>query len=167
MTWHAEYLDLLVALVLGMAIGWERSLEGKPAGYRTHGLVALGAAGIVLAVRVGLEPFPGQEHYIVHAVAGVITGIGFLGAGAILQSQADRQVLGLTTAATIWIVAAVGVVCGFGQLLLAVAMAALAWIVLRAFVRLEEVLFPATKVRNPHGKVPKPEATGKPTDAED
>ena len=56
MTWQPEYANLFVALVLGMAIGWERSLEGKPAGYRTHGLVAIGAAGILLAERTARIP---------------------------------------------------------------------------------------------------------------
>jgi putative Mg2+ transporter-C (MgtC) family protein len=164
MSWHPEYAHLFVALVLGMAVGWERSLEGKPAGYRTHALVALGAAGIILATRAALGSDPAASHGIVHVVAGVITGIGFLGAGAILQGE--RTVKGLTTAATIWIVAAIGVVCGFGQIVLAVLMAALAWVVLQAFVKLEDKLFDRP-VRNAEGKHPEPVPTGKPTDAED
>jgi putative Mg2+ transporter-C (MgtC) family protein len=162
--WHDEYAHLFVALALGMAVGWERSLEGKPAGYRTHALVALGAAGLILAARAALGDDPVAKHSIVHVVAGVITGIGFLGAGAILQGE--RTVKGLTTAATIWIVAAIGVVCGFGQIVLALLMAALAWVVLQAFVKLEDMLFDRP-VRNAEGKHPEPAPTGKPTDAED
>lgn len=164
MTWHDEYAHLFVALILGTAVGWERSLEGKPAGYRTHALVALGAAGLVLAARIALGGHPEMSRSVVEVVAGVITGIGFLGAGAILQGE--RTVKGLTTAATIWIVAAIGVVCGFGQIVLAVLMAALAWIVLQVFVKLEERLF-ERPVRNAEGKHPEPSPTGKPTDAED
>jgi putative Mg2+ transporter-C (MgtC) family protein len=162
MTWQPEYANLFVALVLGMAIGWERSLEGKPAGYRTHGLVAIGAAGILLAVRASMGEDPESRRYVVHAVAGVITGIGFLGAGAILQGE--RSVRGLTTAATIWIVAAIGVACGFGQPLLAILMAGTAWVVLKAFVKLENLLF-ERPVRNSEGR--HPEKKTKPTDAED
>ena len=164
MTWHDEYAHLFVALVLGMAVGWERSLEGKPAGYRTHGLVALGAAGLILAARAALGAGAAASEGIVHVVAGVITGIGFLGAGAILQGE--RSVRGLTTAATIWIVAAIGVVCGFGQIVLAVLMAVLAWIVLQAFVWIENRLFDRP-VRNAEGTHPEPPRSGKPTDAED
>lgn len=164
MTWHDEYAHLFVALVLGMAVGWERSLEGKPAGYRTHALVAIGAAGLILAARTALGTSAIASEAIVHVVAGVITGIGFLGAGAILQGE--RTVKGLTTAATIWIVAAIGVVCGFGQIILAVLMAALAWIVLQAFVKLEDKLFDRP-VRNAEGRHPAPSDKRKPTDAED
>jgi len=163
-TWNIEYAHLLVALALGMAVGWERSLEGKPAGYRTHALVALGAAGLILSARAALGTGPEASSAIVHVVAGVITGIGFLGAGAILQGE--RTVMGLTTASTIWIVAAIGVVCGFGQIVLAVLMAVLAWVVLKAFVKLEDKLFDRP-VRNAEGKHPEPPPTGKPTDAED
>jgi putative Mg2+ transporter-C (MgtC) family protein len=163
MTWHPEYANLFVALVLGMAVGWERSLEGKPAGYRTHGLVAIGAAGILLAVRSAVGDDIESRRYVIHGVAGVITGIGFLGAGAILQGE--RSVRGLTTAATIWIVAAIGIACGFGQPLLAILMAVTSWIVLKAFVKLESLLFDRP-VRNAEGRHPEAPKT-KPTDAED
>lgn len=109
-------LRLLMATLIGCGIGLDRELRGKSAGMRTHALVALGAALIVIVtIRIG----PGNiEHVdaISRAIQGIIAGVGFLGAGAILKTGTEGEmVLGLTTAASIWVVACLGVACGAGQ----------------------------------------------------
>ena len=99
---------LALASALGLLIGLERELAGLPAGLRTHGLAALGAAGFgVVSVAAFPDGDPGR------VAAGVATGIGFLGAGLILKRD-DREVLGLTTAAGIWTVGATGLAVGTG-----------------------------------------------------
>jgi putative Mg2+ transporter-C (MgtC) family protein len=102
------------ALILGSALGLNRELHGKPAGLRTHALVSLGAA-VATVVSLG---FPGESKSIDpiaigRVLQGILTGIGFLGAGVILRDP-DGHVTGLTTAATIWICAVLGVACGLG-----------------------------------------------------
>ena len=102
------------ALIIGSAIGLNRDLHGKPAGIRTHALVSLGAA-VAAIISLGL---PGESksmdpNAISRVLQGILTGIGFLGAGVILR-DAGGHVTGLTTAATIWICAVLGVVCGLG-----------------------------------------------------
>ncbi len=103
------------ALILGSVLGLNRELHGKPAGLRTHALVTLGAA---LAAIVSLG-FPGEPrsmdpNAISRVLQGILTGIGFLGAGVILRDP-NGHVTGLTTAATIWICAVLGVACGLGH----------------------------------------------------
>ena len=96
------------AVLVGGAIGLNRDLRGKPAGVRTHALVSLGAA--VATVVAGLtSPDPTA---ISRVIQGIITGIGFVGAGVILHPDGGRSVRGLTTAATIWVSATLGVACG-------------------------------------------------------
>src|ERR1700720_1538788 len=102
------------ALILGSAIGLNRELHGKPAGLRTHGLVSLGAA-VGALVSGG---FPGESkkidpNAVSRVLQGILPGIGFLGAGVILRDPSGH-VTGLTTAATIWICAVLGIVCGLG-----------------------------------------------------
>ena len=99
------------AVVVGGAIGLNRDLRGKPAGVRTHALVSLGSA--VVTVVAATVAAPALDTAAVSRVMqGIITGIGFLGAGVILHEESGRRVRGLTTAATIWIVAALGIACG-------------------------------------------------------
>ena len=120
---------LLVAAVLGAAMGWERELAGKAAGMRTHMLVALGCATFVLAsLEAGVSAGD-----LTRVIQGVAAGIGFVGAGAILKMSEQGQIMGLTTAASIWMTAATGVAVGAGRLGLAVAGACLAVIILRLF----------------------------------
>jgi putative Mg2+ transporter-C (MgtC) family protein len=107
-------LRLSAALILGSALGLNRELHGKPAGLRTHGLVSLGAA-VATIVSLG---FPGESksidpNAVSRVLQGILTGVGFLGAGVILRNP-NGHVKGLTTAATIWICAALGVACGLG-----------------------------------------------------
>jgi putative Mg2+ transporter-C (MgtC) family protein len=109
-------LRLLVAALVGAAIGLDREVHHKPAGMRTHALVCLGAALlVVVALRAGP---PGQNHLdaVTRVMQGIIAGVGFLGGGAILKSSSGPEAVhGLTTAATIWLAASLGVACGAGQ----------------------------------------------------
>ena len=102
------------ALILGSALGLNRELHGKPAGLRTHALVSLGAAvAIMVALNYQDRSLAADPNAIGRVVQGILTGIGFLGAGVILRDPAGH-VTGLTTAATIWICAVLGIVCGLG-----------------------------------------------------
>ena len=100
---------LALAAALGLLIGLERELAGLPAGFRTHALAALGAAGFGI---VSMFAFPSGDPGRV--AAGVATGIGFLGAGMILKRDKRGEVHGLTTAAGIWTVGAIGLAIGTG-----------------------------------------------------
>ena len=109
-----EILGLLFAVVLGGAIGLEREINGKPAGLRTNIIICLGAAAFTLVARrlgVDAPDAPGR------VAAGIVAGVGFLGAGALIQEGSGIH--GLTTAASIWLVASIGVACGMGYYLLA------------------------------------------------
>ena len=129
------YWSLLLAMVLGSIVGWERFLDHKPAGLRTHTLVALGAAGVMVAAKGMMGDDPAAHREMSRVVQGVITGIGFLGAGSIIQGKGS--VRGLTTAASIWIVAAIGVAAGGGQTGFAVALTGMTWVILRGFRGIE------------------------------
>jgi putative Mg2+ transporter-C (MgtC) family protein len=104
-------IRLMLAAVLAGIIGYERRLKGKPAGMRTHMLVALGAALFIMAPRLaGFE-----EAATSRIIQGLIAGIGFLGAGAIIKDRQGEHVEGLTTAASIWMTAAIGMTAGLGR----------------------------------------------------
>jgi putative Mg2+ transporter-C (MgtC) family protein len=117
---------LVLAAVLGFAIGLERELRGQAAGERTHALVALGASAFAL---ISARAFPGGD--TARVAAGVVTGIGFLGAGMILKREGER-IEGLTTAAGLWAVGSIGVAIGSGMYLLGTATAALVGLILAA-----------------------------------
>ena len=122
---HAEMFGrLLLAAALGSLIGYERERAGKPAGVRTHGMVSLGAA---LFTVVSIDGFGGADP--ARVAAQVVTGIGFLGAGAILHMRGS--VHGLTTAASLWVTAAIGVSVGVGMLLMSFETAVLVFLLLR------------------------------------
>ncbi|MCS0494329.1 MgtC/SapB family protein [Ancylobacter sp. MQZ15Z-1] len=111
-------LRLLVAAACGMMIGVNRDLRGKPTGMRTLGLVCMGAALISLtAMRVdGIAGHPDATSRVVQGIIqGVMTGIGFLGAGVVLRNRRQLEVHGLTTAATVWVTAALGVACALAS----------------------------------------------------
>ena len=116
----AAALNILVALLLGMLLGVERTLAHKTAGLRTYGLVAMGSAlFVVTAQLVGQSTelaVSGAD--IMRVTAGVITGIGFLCAGVIIFR--DQTVTGLTTAAGLWIASGIGIAAGFGLYLIAI-----------------------------------------------
>jgi len=116
-------LRLIFSFVAGGLIGLEREVVHKPAGIRTHMLVCLGSALFVL---VTLETLPNEAARI---IAGIATGIGFLGAGTIFKAK--DEVHGLTTAASIWAVAGVGLAIGFGNYLLTITAVILILVILQ------------------------------------
>lgn len=117
-------LRLVAATILGGLVGYERERQGKPAGVRTHGMVGLGAA---LFTVVSLDGFAAGDP--ARVAAQIVTGIGFLGAGAILHDR--TEVRGLTTAASLWVTAAIGMAVGTGMLLMSFVTAGLVFILLR------------------------------------
>lgn len=131
MVWPEDVLSIVLATVLGGAIGLERELSGKAAGLRTNVLICLGAAVFTIISKRMVE---GTDGSIVRIAAQIVTGVGFLGAGAVIQDR--RGVHGLTTAATIWLVASIGMGCGAGFHKLAVTSTLLAIIVLVVGLRL-------------------------------
>ena len=125
---------LLGAMLMGAIVGFEREQAGKEAGLRTHILVALGSALFVLAASgSGMSP-----DAVARVIQGLAAGIGFLGAGAILKISASKEIHGLTTAAGIWMTAAIGVAAGLGGLGLALLGTLLTWLVLQAIGSLEQ-----------------------------
>ncbi len=121
-----DYLEmsvrLLLAMFCGAIVGWEREWRRKSAGLRTHMLVATGAAAFTYgAIRFTESPPPGMEELNLdptRVIQGIVGGIGFLGAGAIIHGSGSVQ--GLTTAAGVWVMGAVGVACGMGYYDLAI-----------------------------------------------
>ena len=130
---------MLVATVIGTALGLNREIHGKPAGMRTHALVALGAALITL-ISLELAARDGQIDggAVLRTVQGVMAGIGFLGGGVILRDDSHQSVHGLTTAASVWVVASLGIACGAGQWLTALTALALTLVVLIVLGRIEK-----------------------------
>ncbi len=107
MVWPNDLISIVLAALLGAGIGLERELSGKAAGLRTNLLICLGASVFTIISR---EMAIGTSSEITRIAAQIVTGVGFLGAGAIIQDR--RSVHGLTTAATIWLVASIGMACG-------------------------------------------------------
>jgi putative Mg2+ transporter-C (MgtC) family protein len=108
-------IRVIAAVLLGAILGIERERAGKPAGLRTHMIVCLGTSVVVLAcleVNMGLDGLS-------RVIQGIVTGIGFIGAGTILKLTEQREIKGLTTAAGLWMTAAIGVAVGLGALGLA------------------------------------------------
>lgn len=139
----ASLAGLLLSAVLGGIIGLERELSGKPAGFRTNLLICLGAALLTdlsmliaadLTLPGGVRADPGR------IAAQIVSGVGFLGAGTILQSRGS--VTGLTTAATLWVVAAIGMAAGAGAYVHAVAGTVLVLLALRILGRFGDHLMP-------------------------
>ncbi len=125
---------MLAAMLLGGIVGLQREQAGSAAGLRTHILVALGTTLFILASTGGGMSSEGASRVI----QGIATGIGFIGAGAILKLSDTREIKGLTTAAGIWMTAAIGVSVGSGRLGLALLGALFAWVVLEAIGHLEK-----------------------------
>jgi putative Mg2+ transporter-C (MgtC) family protein len=124
---------LVLAALLGGLLGLERERRGKAAGLRTHMLVALGSALFVIAP---LEAGAGAAD-LTRVIQGIATGIGFVGAGSILKQTEQGEVKGLTTAAGIWLTAAVGIAVGLGRLWLPVLGVLLSWLILSVLGRYE------------------------------
>lgn len=117
---------LLVAVVLGGLLGYQRESIGAAAGLRTHMLVSLGCAlFVIIPLQAGME-----LDDLSRVIQGVTAGIGFLGAGAILKLTDENQIVGLTTAASIWLTAAVGIAAGMGREGTAVISALFAFVIL-------------------------------------
>ncbi len=119
MTLDADELMLRLgaAALAGVLIGLNRDLKNKPIGMRTLGLVALGSAVVVVAAIQfpGMAEHPDAASRVIQGVIqGIMTGISFIGAGVILRDAARQTVEGLTTAATVWVTAALGIACGLG-----------------------------------------------------
>jgi putative Mg2+ transporter-C (MgtC) family protein len=114
--WQEIGVRLGSATFIGAALGLNRELRGKPAGLRTNALVSLGAALLILAsLSIAASTTAAEQASVVsRAIQGIITGIGFLGAGVILRDTSGTRVHGITTAATIWLTATLGVLCGVG-----------------------------------------------------
>ena len=108
-------LRILAAMVAGMLLGLNRELHGKPTGMRTLGLVGLSTAAVTCAALALDHENHGLTATVGNVMQGVLTGIGFLGAGVILRDAPGIRVHGLTTAATVLVAAALGVVYGLGQ----------------------------------------------------
>jgi putative Mg2+ transporter-C (MgtC) family protein len=125
------------AVILGGVVGLERELRGRWAGMRTHMIVCLGAALFILA----MTSYPNvQSSDVSRVIQGLVAGIGFLGAGTILKLTEKTEVKGLTTAASIWLAAAVGVACGLKLYPLAISAVVLALIVLEALRFVERAI---------------------------
>ena len=127
---------LLSAAVLGGLLGFEREERGKAAGLRTHMLVTTGAALLVIVA----EQYGASTADLSRIIQGIVTGIGFVGAGAILKMTDQGQVRGLTTAASIWMATAVGLAAGLGKLALAVSGTVLTLIILAVLPVIERRL---------------------------
>lgn len=134
--WLRVSMRLVAALLLGAIVGIQRELQSKPAGVRTHALVTLGAAIFtIIPVEAGMAVAD-----VSRVIQGVATGIGFIGAGVILKIHQAREVLGLTTAATVWAATAIGVAVGLGHVLLAALGVALTWLVLAGFAAVDDYI---------------------------
>ena len=127
------FARIAIATALGAFIGFERERLGKPAGVRTHGMVALGGALFTIVSVYGFD----SQGDPARVAAQIVTGVGFLGAGTILHFRGT--VRGLTTAASLWVTAAIGVAVGVGMMLMSVETAALAWVLLRFGPRADAV----------------------------
>jgi putative Mg2+ transporter-C (MgtC) family protein len=126
-----DVITMLVSLGLGTAVGWERQAGRKPAGLRTHTLVCMGSTLFVLLTVHAARDYGGGSVDPTRIIHGVVTGVGFLGAGSIMRQEGFVQ--GLTTAASIWMVAAIGVAVGVHAWSLAVTSTVLALIVLEGY----------------------------------
>jgi putative Mg2+ transporter-C (MgtC) family protein len=135
MVWPADILSVLLAVILGAAIGLEREASGKAAGLRTNVLICLGAAVFTIISR---QMGRGGDASMTRIAAQIVTGVGFIGAGAIIRDRAG--IYGLTTAATIWLVASIGMACGAGMHILAVTSTLIAVVVLIGLGKLEKPL---------------------------
>jgi putative Mg2+ transporter-C (MgtC) family protein len=121
------FLRLGAAVAVGALIGLEREIRRKPAGLRTLALVALGSAVFILET---VDPARAFTDATSRVIQGIVTGVGFLGAGSILRSASEDSIRGLTTAASIWLAAATGIACGLADWPLVIAGCGLGLLVL-------------------------------------
>jgi putative Mg2+ transporter-C (MgtC) family protein len=121
---------------LAAVVGYERERSGRSAGLRTHMMVGLGVALLIVAA----EQAGMNEESVSRVIQGIFAGLGFLGAGAILKSKGDDQIRGLTTAASLWSTAAIATAAGLGREGIAVIATLLAFVILALLLRLERQL---------------------------
>jgi len=145
MDWPGDIISIVLAVILGAAIGLEREISGKAAGLRTNVLICLGAAAFTIISK----RMAGGDDSLTRIAAQIVTGVGFLGAGAIIQDRGG--VHGLTTAATIWFVASLGMACGAGLYLLAVVLTFLAIFVLIGLRQMQKPLKRYMEKHKPKG----------------
>ena len=129
-------LRLFVAIVVGALVGLQREITHKPAGLRTHMLLSLGSALILIAA----DESGMSKSDLSRVLQGLVTGIGFLGGGAILKLTSEHEIHGLTSAAGLWLTAAAGAAAGLGHLGLAVVGVCLGLFILSGFVKVEKEL---------------------------
>lgn len=146
--WGPEFAQslfrLLVAAVLGGILGYEREREQQAAGLRTHILVTLGSALFMLLIhRIG-----GASADLSRVMQGIVTGIGFLGAGAILKRGDEHTIHGITTAAGIWMCTAIGMAAGLGRLDLAVPGTVFGWFTLATLKKIDSRFFQSSNQSN-------------------
>ncbi len=137
----AVAVQFLIAAVLSGIVGWEREIQGRSAGLRTHMLVGAGATLFVGVAGMVMNTFPQQPPLLrfdpTRIIQGVILGIGFLGAGIIFVDRSERRIRGLTTAASIWATTGIGLTVGLGRYLLAALVAVLVFVILHTMRRVE------------------------------
>jgi putative Mg2+ transporter-C (MgtC) family protein len=141
--WQDSLMRLGVATAAGIAIGINRDIVNKPIGMRTLALVSLGSAAVtVSAIQFSfMDNHPDALSRVVQGVIqGIMAGISFIGAGVILRDHKGGSVSGLTTAATVWVTAALGIACGLGAWVIVAATLAFALFVLAGLAGLDEVL---------------------------
>jgi putative Mg2+ transporter-C (MgtC) family protein len=149
-SWQIQLQLLLqcgAAALCGAAVGVDRERAGKPAGVRTHMLVSVAAALAVGAGRIVLDGDTGDSTRVLH---GVLTGVGFIGAGAIIRSDSSGNATGLTTAATVLLVAVLGACCALGLPVLAFGVTVIALATLRGVKGIENVLDRRQQRNVPH-----------------
>jgi putative Mg2+ transporter-C (MgtC) family protein len=141
---HPEFvylIRLVVAAALGAMLGWEREQAGKSAGLRTHMLVAIAAALYTALAELSVQVYEGAPDGLradpIRAIQAIAVGIGFLGGGVIVVRHPGETVSGLTTAASIWATAAIGIAAGLAHYRLAVGATLLLIVVLRAMARFD------------------------------
>lgn len=147
--WDIFVDDLMrigAAAVLGGLLGLERELSGHFAGLRTHMMVSIGCAVFIVA---GLAVTKGHDEALTRVIPGVVTGIGFLGAGTILKIDEQQKIKGLTTASSIWLAAALGTLAGLGEYVPAAAATAIALAVLALLLPVERFFNRRTGIDSP------------------
>jgi putative Mg2+ transporter-C (MgtC) family protein len=140
-SWKELLFRLAIALLFGAIVGWEREIQDKPAGLRTHMLVSLGAA-LIVQVPIQLGIAKESPDAFSRVLQGVVSGVGFLGAGAIIREseRANRaKVRGLTTAAAIWVSAGLGIIAGCGLWVMGAMGVIFAWLILWLFKKIEQM----------------------------
>jgi putative Mg2+ transporter-C (MgtC) family protein len=146
---------MALAIACGALLGWERQRHHKPAGLRTHMLVSLGSAAFMLAalqIMAG-QPASAARWDPTRVMQGIVQGIGFLGAGEIIQSRGT--VLGMTTAAGLWVAAGIGICCGTGLTSMALVLTALAFLIQVIALRVERRFLPGQPEAAPTPAAPR------------